>query len=56
MTVTSATSPPVEPPTLIVAIYRAQSTLSLLRRYGAFGINILAGDQSDVAKRFTLHF
>lgn len=53
MTVTSATSLTVEPPTLIVAINRAASTLPLLRRYGAFGVNILAGDQRDVAERFT---
>lgn len=53
MTVTSATSLTVEPPTLIVAINRAASTLPLLRRYGAFGVNVLAGDQREVAERFT---
>ena len=50
MTVTSLT---IAPPTLIVAINRAASTLPLLRRYGAFGVSILAGDQREVAERFT---
>lgn len=52
MTVTSASSLAVEPPTLIVAINREASSLPLLRRYGAFGVNILSGEQVDVAERF----
>jgi flavin reductase (DIM6/NTAB) family NADH-FMN oxidoreductase RutF len=53
MTVTSVSSLAIEPPTLIVAINREASSLPLLRRYGAFGVNILSGDQVDVAERFT---
>ena len=53
MTVTSVSSLAIEPPTLIVAINRKASTLPLLRRYGAFGVNILSGDQVDIAERFT---
>lgn len=53
MTVTLVTSLTIAPPTLIVAINRAASTLPLLRRYGAFGVSILAGDQREVAERFT---
>ena len=52
MTVTSVTSLSVEPPTLLVSINRDASSFSLIRRYGAFGVNILAADQLDVAERF----
>jgi flavin reductase (DIM6/NTAB) family NADH-FMN oxidoreductase RutF len=52
MTVTSASSLAVDPPTLIVAINRDASSLPLLRRYGAFGVNILSGEQVDLAERF----
>jgi flavin reductase (DIM6/NTAB) family NADH-FMN oxidoreductase RutF len=53
MTVTSMSSLAIEPPSLIVAVNREASSLPLLRRYGAFGVNILSGDQVDVAERFT---
>lgn len=53
MTVTSVTSLAIDPATLIVAINRTASSLPLLRRYGAFGVNILSGDQVEVAERFT---
>lgn len=53
MTVTSVSSLAVEPPSVIVAINREASSLPLLRRYGVFGVNILSGDQADVAERFT---
>ncbi|MDB5549634.1 MAG: monooxygenase [Tardiphaga sp.] len=53
MTVTSVTSLSVEPPTLIVSVNRSSSSWSLLRRYGAFGVNILGADQREIAERFT---
>lgn len=53
MTVTSVSSLAVEPASLIVAINREASSLPLLKRYGAFGVNILSGDQLDIAERFT---
>ncbi|MGX4769565.1 flavin reductase family protein [Bradyrhizobium guangdongense] len=52
MTVTSVTSLSIEPPTLLVSINRDASSFPLIRRYGAFGVNILAADQLDVAERF----
>ncbi|MGY4434176.1 flavin reductase (DIM6/NTAB) family NADH-FMN oxidoreductase RutF [Bradyrhizobium sp. F1.13.1] len=52
MTVTSVSSFSVDPPTLIVSINRDASSFPLIRRYGAFGVNILAADQLDVAERF----
>src|SRR3954467_63296 len=53
MTVTSVTSLAVEPPTLLVSINRDASSFPLIRRYGAFGVNILSADQLDVAERFS---
>ena len=53
MTVTSVSSLAIDPPTLIVAINRNASSLPLLRRFGAFGVNVLSGDQLDIAERFT---
>ncbi|MDN4999977.1 flavin reductase family protein [Bradyrhizobium sp. GCM10027634] len=52
MTVTSVTSLSVDPPTLLVSINRDASSFPLIRRYAAFGVNILAADQRDVAERF----
>ncbi|KYG97496.1 flavin reductase family protein [Bradyrhizobium sp. DOA1] len=52
MTVTSVTSLSVEPPTLLVSINRDASSFPLIRRYGAFGVNILNADQLEVAERF----
>ena len=52
MTVTSVTSLSIDPPTLLVSINRDASSFPLIRRYGAFGVNILAADQLDVAERF----
>jgi flavin reductase (DIM6/NTAB) family NADH-FMN oxidoreductase RutF len=40
MTVTSVTSLSVDPPTLLVSINRDASSFPLIRRYGAFGVNI----------------
>ncbi len=52
MTVTSVTSLSVDPPTLIVSINRDASSFPLIRRHGAFGVNILNADQLDIAERF----
>ncbi|MBR0746977.1 flavin reductase family protein [Bradyrhizobium japonicum] len=52
MTVTSVTSLSVDPPTLLVSINRDASSFPLIKRYGAFGVNMLAADQVDVAERF----
>lgn len=52
MTVTSVSSLSVEPPAIIVSVNRESSSWPLLKRYGAFGANILSADQLDVAERF----
>ncbi len=52
MTVTSVSSLSVDPPTLIVSVNRSASSWPLWQRYGAFGVNILASDQIDIAERF----
>ena len=52
MTVTSVSSFSVDPPTLIVSINRDASSFPLIRRHGAFGVNILAADQLEIAERF----
>jgi flavin reductase (DIM6/NTAB) family NADH-FMN oxidoreductase RutF len=53
MTVTSVSSLSVDPPALIVSVNRTASSLTLLKRYGFFGVNILTSDQLDIAERFT---
>lgn len=53
MTVTSFASFATDPPSVIVSINRQSSSWPLIRRYGAFGANVLAGDQTSVARRFT---
>ena len=52
MTVTSVTSLSVDPPTLIVSINRDASSFPLVKRLGAFGVNILNADQIEIAERF----
>jgi flavin reductase (DIM6/NTAB) family NADH-FMN oxidoreductase RutF len=52
MTVTSVSSLSVDPPTLIVSISRGASSWPRLKRYGIFGVSILASDQIDIAERF----
>ena len=52
MTVTSVSSLSVDPPTLIVSVNRSSSSWPLLKRYGAFGVNILGAEQRDIAERF----
>ena len=53
MTVTSVSSLSVDPPALIVSINREASSWPLVKRYGFFGVNMLASDQIDIADRFT---
>lgn len=55
MTVTSFTSFAADPPSVAVSINRQSSSLSLIKRYGTFGANILAGDQAAIAERFAGH-
>jgi flavin reductase (DIM6/NTAB) family NADH-FMN oxidoreductase RutF len=55
MTVTSVSSLSVEPPTLIVCANKQSSTWALMRRYGAFGVNVLASNQQHIADRFSGH-
>ncbi|MBR0754272.1 flavin reductase family protein [Bradyrhizobium jicamae] len=52
MTVTSVSSLAVDPPSLIVSINRSASSWPLIQRHGAFGVNMLTADQSDIAERF----
>jgi flavin reductase (DIM6/NTAB) family NADH-FMN oxidoreductase RutF len=53
MTVTSVTSLSVDPPTLIVSINRDASSFPLVKRLGAFAVNILNADQLEIAERFS---
>jgi flavin reductase (DIM6/NTAB) family NADH-FMN oxidoreductase RutF len=53
MTVTSVSSLSMEPPSLLVCINRAASTWPVLRRRGAFAVNILGASHRDVAERFS---
>lgn len=52
MAATSVTSLSVEPPTLLVCVNRASSSWPALKRHRVFGVNLLGGDQMDVADRF----
>lgn len=52
MTVTSVTSLSADPAALIVGINRDASSFPLVKRYGAFGVNILRADQIAIAERF----
>ena len=53
LTVVSATSLSVDPPTMIVCVNRAASALPVIRRYRHFCVNILTVDQQAVAERFS---
>lgn len=52
MTVTSVSSLAVDPPSLIVSVNRGASSWPLLQSERAFGVNILAADQLEIAERF----
>ncbi|GLS24113.1 flavin reductase [Labrys miyagiensis] len=52
LTVTSAVSLAVDPPTMIICVNREASAWPIIRRYGHYCVNILAHDQQHVADRF----
>ena len=52
LTVTTATSLSMEPPTMLICVNRAASAWPVIRRHGHFAVNILASDQADIADRF----
>lgn len=52
MTATSVTSLALEPPSLLVCINRSSSTLPTLLEERCFGVNVLAGDDHELADRF----
>jgi flavin reductase (DIM6/NTAB) family NADH-FMN oxidoreductase RutF len=52
-TATSVSSLSVDPPRLIVCINRQSSSWNVLRDHGAFCVNLLADNQSDIADRFS---
>jgi flavin reductase (DIM6/NTAB) family NADH-FMN oxidoreductase RutF len=51
-TATSLCSLSLEPPTLIVCLARASTTLATLRAEGAFGLSLLAAGDADLADRY----
>jgi flavin reductase (DIM6/NTAB) family NADH-FMN oxidoreductase RutF len=52
LTVTSATSLSVEPPTMIVCVNRSASSWPVIQRHRHFVVNILAAHHQPVADRF----
>ncbi|MBG0815245.1 flavin reductase family protein [Planomonospora sp. ID82291] len=52
LTATSFSSVSLEPPLVSFYVDRASTTWPWLRRAGHFAVNILAGDQADLASRF----
>lgn len=52
LTVTTAASLSLDPPTMIVSINRAASAWPLFQSYGHFCINVLGTHHQDVADRF----
>ena len=53
MTVTSVASLSVDPPAIVVCVNKQSSTWSLMQKYAAFGVNVLAADQQHIADRFS---
>ncbi len=53
LTATSVSSLSMEPPSLVVCINRASSTLRAMRDNRGFGVNFLASCHRDVAERFS---
>ena len=53
LTVTSAHSLSMEPPTMLVCVNRSASTWPVIRREGCFCVNILHARHQHVADRFT---
>jgi flavin reductase (DIM6/NTAB) family NADH-FMN oxidoreductase RutF len=52
LTVTSAVSLSVDPPTMIVCVNRMASSWPLFQRYGHFCVNVLGAHHQAVAERF----
>ena len=52
LTATAVCSVSVEPPQLLICVNRSAGAHDLIQSKGVFGINVLARDQEDVAKRF----
>lgn len=52
LTVTTATSLSMEPPTMVICVNRSASAWPVIQRHRHFAVNILAAHQSDVAERF----
>lgn len=53
LTVTTAHSLSVDPPVMIISVNRNSSGYAVISRYRHFCVNILGGDQRDVAERFS---
>jgi flavin reductase (DIM6/NTAB) family NADH-FMN oxidoreductase RutF len=53
MTVTSLVSLSAAPPRLLVSINREASSFALIERHRVFGVNVLASDQLELARRFS---
>jgi len=53
LTVTSAVSLSIDPPTMIVCVDRNASALPVIARRRHFCVNVLAAEHEPVAKRFT---
>ncbi len=52
MTATAVTALSAEPPSLLVCVNRTATMAGALVRHARFSVNVLAGDQIDVAKAF----
>jgi flavin reductase (DIM6/NTAB) family NADH-FMN oxidoreductase RutF len=53
LTVTTAHSLSIEPPTMIIGVNRKSSGYSAIRKYKNFCVNVLSGHQRAVAERFS---
>ena len=52
MTATAMTSVSVDPPTLLVVVNRTARTHPIISRSRRFAVNLLAGGQEEIARRF----
>jgi flavin reductase (DIM6/NTAB) family NADH-FMN oxidoreductase RutF len=52
MTASAFTSLSLNPPMVLVCVDRGARTLGVIESSGFFNVNILAGDQEDVSRRF----
>lgn len=52
LTATSVTSLSIEPPTLLICVNRASSSLEALRAHRSFAINVLRAQHQPIADRF----